>query len=255
VRYFLELAYDGTAFAGWQIQPGTRTVQQVVEDALSLLLKCPIGLTGSGRTDTGVHAAQQFAHFDVADPITDVDQLIYRLARLLPPDVKPIALFPVSDRLHARFSAVARTYHYHIHLRPNPFQRFFSTFFGQPLDFEAMNAAAAHLLGEHDFTTFSKTKGNVAHYRCVVHEAMWHVEHVERIPQAAYFVIRANRFLRGQVRLIAGTLLDVGRGRLSVNDFEKALVAQDRRLSSGAAPAQGLSLVKVSYEKADGLEQ
>lgn len=247
MRYFLELAYDGTAFAGWQIQPGARTVQQVVEEALGLLLKQPVGLTGSGRTDTGVHANQQFAHFELAEPITDVDQLTYRLARLLPPDVKPVALFPVSDRLHARFSAVARTYHYHVHLRPDPFQRFFSTFIGQPLDLGAMNEAAVHLLGEHDFTTFSKTKGNVAHYRCSVYEAMWHVEHVEHTPRTATFVIRANRFLRGQVRLIVGTLLDVGRGRLTVADFAAALTAQDRRLSSGAAPAQGLSLVKVEY--------
>ncbi len=244
MRYFLDLAYDGTHFCGWQIQPGARTVQQVVEDALTLLLRQPIGLTGSGRTDAGVHAHHQPAHFEVTPPIAAPEQLLFRLARLLPPDVKPTALYPVAADWHARFSALARTYHYHLHQRPDPFQRFFSAFVGQPLDFAAMNAAAAHLVGEHDFTTFSKTKGNVAHYRCRVRAARWEAD---TAAGTAVFVVSANRFLRGQVRLLVGTLLDVGRGRLTVADFAAALAAQDRARSSGAAPAQGLTLWRVEY--------
>ncbi len=244
MRYRLDLAYDGTAFCGWQIQPGERTVQLVVETALTTLLRQPIHLTGSGRTDTGVHAHHQPAHFDVEAPITDPAQVFYRLARLLPPDVKPTDLAVAAPDFHARFSALTRTYHYHIYQRPDPFQRFFGAFVGQSLDFEAMNAAAAQLLGEHDFTTFSKTKGNVAHYRCRVEKAYWTADEAA---STATFVVTANRFLRGQVRLLVGTLLDVGRGRLTVADFAAALAAQDRALASGAAPAEGLTLWRVSY--------
>ncbi len=244
MRYFLELAYDGTHFCGWQVQPGARTVQQVVQEALGRLLRQPgLTLTGSGRTDTGVHAARQVAHFDADTPISDPNQLLYRLARLLPPDVKPRALYAVPADAHARFSALTRTYHYTLHQQPDPFRRFFSAFVGQPLNFDALNAAAACLLGEHDFTTFSKTKGNVAHYRCTVLEARWDVP----APDALRFVVRANRFLRGQVRLLVGTLLEVGRGKLTMAEFAAALAAQDRTRSAGAAPAAGLSLVEVEY--------
>lgn len=248
MRYRLDLAYDGTQFTGWQVQPGgARTVQAVVEDALGKLLRRPIHLTGSGRTDTGVHAHQQPTHFETEQPIADLDQLIYRLARLLPPDVKPTALLPVAPDWHARFSATERTYHYHVYQRPDPFRRFFAAFVGQPLDVDAMNAAAALLLGEHDFTTFSKTGGNTAHYRCRVREAQWVAD-----AEAATlrFAISANRFLRGQVRLLVGTLLDVGRGRLKVAGFGAALAAQERARSSGAAPAQGLTLWRVAYQHA-----
>ncbi len=245
MRYFLELAYDGTHFNGWQIQPGaTRTVQQVVEEALGKLLRQPIALTGSGRTDTGVHAHHQPTHFDLETPIPDTAQLLFRLARLLPPDVKPTALYAVAPDAHTRFSAISRTYHYHLHQRPDPFQRFFSAFVGHPLDVDAMNVAAAHLLGEHDFTTFSKTGGNTAHYRCRVSEAHWLAD---GSAGTLRFTIRANRFLRGQVRLLVGTLLDVGRGRLTADDFSAALHAQDRTRSSGAAPAEGLTLWRVEY--------
>lgn len=245
MRYRLDLAYDGTAFNGWQTQPGaTRTVQQVTEAALALLLRVPIELTGAGRTDAGVHAHQQPTHFEVEKPIADIDQLLYRLARLLPPDVKPTALYPVPADWHARFSALARTYHYHVYQRPDPFGRFFGAFVGQPLDVEAMNHAAALLLGDHDFTTFSKTGGNSAHYRCQVQAAHWTAD-----PAAGTlrFAVTANRFLRGQVRLLVGTLLDVGRGRLTVADFAAALAAQRRGRSSGAAPAEGLTLWRVTY--------
>lgn len=251
MRYLLELAYDGTNFCGWQIQPGARTVQQVVEEALALLLREPIALTGSGRTDTGVHAHHQPAHFDVVTPIADLKQLLFRLARLLPPDVKPTGIAAVAPDFHARFSAIARTYYYHVHQRPDPFQRFFSAFVGQPLDVGAMNDAAALLLGEHDFTTFSKTGGNTAHYRGRVSEARWEVD---AVADKLIFSVTANRFLRGQVRLLVGTLLDVGRGRLKVAEFAATLAAQDRARSSGAAPAEGLTLWRVTYPSAKAVE-
>ena len=245
MRYRLDLAYDGTAFCGWQVQPnGVRTVQAVVEEALVRLLRQPVSLTGSGRTDTGVHARQQPTHFDMPAPIADRAQLLYRLARLLPPDVKPVTLAVVPDDWHARFSALERTYHYHVYHRPDPFRRFFSAFVGQPLDLIALNEAAALLIGEHDFTTFSKTGGNTAHYRCRVRAARWDADEAAGTLR---FSITANRFLRGQVRLLVGTLLDVGRGRLSVADFAAALAAQDRARSAGAAPAEGLTLWRVEY--------
>ncbi len=245
MRYRLDLAYDGTAFHGWQIQPGeARTVQFVVETALRTLLRAPVSLTGSGRTDTGVHAHHQPTHFDLETAIDDPAQLLFRLARLLPVDVKPTALVAVAPDFHVRFSAVARTYHYYVHQRPDPFQRFFSAFVGQPLDVAAMNAAAALLVGEHDFTTFSKTGGNTAHYRCRMAEAHWAADETTGTLR---FTITANRFLRGQVRLLVGTLLAVGRGQLTVAAFAAALAAQDRARSAGAAPAQGLTLWRVTY--------
>ena len=249
MRYRLDLAYDGTGFCGWQIQPGARTVQQVVEEALSRLLRQPVSLTGAGRTDTGVHAHNQPTHFDLdlslaGTPPPDPAQVLYRLARLLPPDVKPTALTAVASDWHARFSATERTYHYYVYQRPDPFRRFFSTFVGQPLDVAAMNAAAAYLPGEHDFTTFSKTGGNTAHYRCRVREAHWLAD---ESAGTLRFTVSANRFLRGQVRLLVGSLLDVGRGKQSVADFVAALTAQNRARSSSAAPAEGLTLWHVLY--------
>lgn len=245
MRYFLDLAYDGTAFCGWQRQPtGVRTVQQVVEEALTMLLKQPMEIIGAGRTDTGVHARQQVAHFDVDEPVADPAVLLYRLARLLPADVKPRALVPVAAHYHARFSATARTYYYDLHWQPDPFRRFFSTFVSALPDFAAMNAAAALLLGEHDFTTFSKTGGTQHHFRCTIMQARWDANEAAG---EARFTIEANRFLRGQVRLLVGTLLDVGRGRRAIADVGASLAAQDRTRSAGAAPATGLALARIQY--------
>ena len=241
MRYFLEIAYDGTRFHGWQLQPNALAVQEVLDDCLSKVLRQPISTTGSGRTDTGVHASQQFVHFDVAQEL-DAPQVLYRLARILPDDIATHSLYSVPDGAHARFDALARTYHYHVTFARNPFKRHYACYHSRPLDVGQMNQAAALLLLHEDFTTFSKVKGDTKHYRCSIYEAEWRQQGEELV-----FTIRANRFLRGMVRLLVGTLLDVGRGKLTVQQFEQIIMSQNRSKSSGAAPAAGLFLAKVEY--------
>ncbi|MCX2740477.1 tRNA pseudouridine(38-40) synthase TruA [Pontibacter anaerobius] len=241
MRYFLEIAYDGTRFHGWQVQPNALSVQEVLEDSLSKVLREPIATTGSGRTDTGVHASQQFVHFNAQQEL-DPQHVIYRLNRILPEDISAVSLYPMQPEAHARYDAFARTYHYHVTLRKNPFKRYHAWYHNRPLDVEKMNEAAAILLKYEDFTTFSKVKGDTKHYRCNMYEAVWRQEGEE-----LQFTIRANRFLRGMVRLVVGTLVDVGRGKLTVQQFEQIVASQDRSKSSGAAPSEGLFLAKVAY--------
>lgn len=241
MRYFLEIAYDGTRFHGWQVQPNALSVQEILEDSLSKVLREPISTTGSGRTDTGVHAIQQFVHFNAQQPL-DPQQVVYRLNRILPDDISALNLYLVQPDAHARYDAFARTYHYHITLRKNPFKRLHAWYHSRELDVEKMNEATAILLNYEDFTTFSKVKGDTKHYRCHMYEAVW-----EQAGEELRFTIRANRFLRGMVRLVVGTLVDVGRGKLTVEEFEQIVASQDRSRSSGAAPSEGLFLAKVAY--------
>lgn len=241
MRYFLEIAYDGTRFHGWQIQPNALSVQEVLNDCLSKVLRQPINTIGSGRTDTGVHASQQFVHFDVTD-LLDEKEVLHRFNRLLPNDIAAKGLFQVSDDAHARFDAFERIYHYHVTLTKDPFKRFYAHYLSREPDVEKMNKAAAMLLQYEDFTSFSKVKGDTKHYNCNMYEAFW-----EQQDQHLLFTIRANRFLRGMVRLVVGTLLDVGRGKLTVEQFEHIISSKDRSKASGAAPAEGLYLAKVSY--------
>ncbi|WP_202923778.1 tRNA pseudouridine(38-40) synthase TruA [Pontibacter fetidus] len=241
MRYFLEIAYDGTRFHGWQVQPNAISVQEVLDDCLSKILRETINTTGSGRTDTGVHASQQFVHFDAAQHL-DPQHIVYRLNRILPDDISAYSLHLVPHEAHARYDAFARTYHYHITLRKDPFKRYYAWYHSKPLDVELMNEAATILLKYEDFTTFSKVKGDTKHYRCNMYEAYWEQKGHELI-----FTIRANRFLRGMVRLIVGALADVGRGKLTIADFENIIASQDRSQASGAAPSEGLYLAKVEY--------
>lgn len=241
MRYFLEIAYDGTRFHGWQVQPNALSVQEILEDSLSKVLREPINTTGSGRTDSGVHASQQFVHFNAQQPL-DPQQVVYRLNRILPDDISALNLYLVQPDAHARYDAFARTYHYHITLRKNPFKRLHAWYHSRELDVEKMNEAAAILLNYEDFITFSKVKGDTKHYRCNMYEAVW-----EQAGEELRFTIRANRFLRGMVRLVVGTLVDVGRGKLTVEEFEQIVASQDRSRSSGAAPSEGLYLAKVEY--------
>ena len=241
MRYFLEIAYDGGRFHGWQVQPNAISVQEVLEDCLSKILREPISTTGSGRTDTGVHASQQFVHFDTNKEL-DTEQIIFRLNRILPDDIAAITLQLVSSEAHARFDAFARTYHYHITLKKNPFKRHHAYYLNREVNVDNMNKAAAILLKYEDFTTFSKVKGDTKHYRCNMYEAAWTLQGEELM-----FTIRANRFLRGMVRLIVGALVDVGRGKITVETFENIIISQDRSKASGAAPAEGLYLAKVEY--------
>lgn len=241
MRYFLEIAYDGTRFHGWQLQPNALSVQEVLDDCLSKILRQPITSTGSGRTDTGVHASQQFVHFDVAQELNP-EEMVYRFNRLLPVDIVARNLYLVADDAHARFDAFARTYHYHVTLARDPFKRYYATYLPRSVDVKQMNEAAAVLLRYKDFTTFSKVKGDTKHYNCDLYEAVWQQEGMELV-----FTIRANRFLRGMVRLVVGTLLDVGRGKITVAGFEQIVASQDRSKSSGAAPSEGLYLARVTY--------
>lgn len=241
MRYFLEITYDGTHFHGWQIQPNALSVQEVLNDCLSKVLRQPISTIGSGRTDTGVHAIQQFVHFDV-DQQLDQQQALYRINRLLPGDIGAKGLYLVADDAHARFDAFERTYHYHVTLEKDPFKRFYAHYLSREVDVAKMNEAAATLLKFEDFTTFSKVKGDTKHYNCNMYEAVW-----QQQGHNLHFTIRANRFLRGMVRLVVGTLLDVGRSKLTVEQFEQIVSSRDRAKASGAAPAEGLYLAKVNY--------
>ena len=246
MRYFLHLAYDGSRYAGWQVQPNARSVQAELDRALSLVLRQPVHVQGSGRTDAGVHASHQVAHFEAdLPPDLPPERLLYRLRRALPPDIAPLRLHPVPADAHARFSAEARSYEYFVLTAPDPFRRDFAFFIDRPLDVAAMNGAAAHLVGSFDFTTFSKVKGAETHYVCACYEAGWHPA-----PGGLVFRIRANRFVRGMVRLVVGTLLDVGRGKLTPSAFRALLLAQDRVAAGSAAPAQGLFLSRVEYDAA-----
>ncbi|PSR53977.1 tRNA pseudouridine(38-40) synthase TruA [Adhaeribacter arboris] len=242
MRYFLEIAYDGTNYHGWQIQPNALTVQQILNDCLSTVLRETIETIGSGRTDTGVHAEQQFIHLDVTG-ILNKEEACYRFNRILPPDIAVKNIYEVIPEAHARFDAIARTYEYRICLINNPFLRAFSHFLNRKPNLELMNEAAAMLLNFEDFTTFSKVKGETKHYHCQMYQAQWQMQGSDML----IFTIRANRFLRGMVRLIVGTLLDVGSGKLSISEFTDIIASQDRRRASAAAPAAGLFLTKVEY--------
>jgi tRNA pseudouridine38-40 synthase len=219
-------------------------VQEALNTALSRVLRQPIRTQGSGRTDAGVHASHQVAHFE-ADfpPEMTLDLLHYRLNRALPPDVQVFRIHEVDERANARFSAEARTYEYFVRLRPDPFRRDQALYLdrGRP-DVVAMNEAAAYMVGQFDFTAFSKVKGAETHYICCLYAAGWH-----ETAEGLVFRIRANRFVRGMVRLVVGTLLDVGRGKLTPLEFQQILHRQQRIAASGAAPAKGLYLSKVEY--------
>ena len=241
MRYFLEIAYDGTGYHGWQTQPNARSVQEVLTKGMETILRQPLDTVGSGRTDTGVHASQQFVHFDVATALPE-EGFCQRLNRLLPDDISALRLYPVGLQAHARFDAIHRTYTYRITQEKNPFLPRYAHYLNRPLDLGKLNQAAALLLDYEDFTTFSKVKGDTLHYRCQMHQAGWQQQGPELV-----FTIRANRFLRGMVRLVVGTLLDVGTGKITVADFQAILASQDRRQSSGAAPAPGLFLSQVAY--------
>lgn len=246
-RYFITLSYDGAAYCGWQRQPDTPTVQQVLEKALSTLLRCSVEVVGAGRTDTGVNASKYVAHFDVEQPIADCQQLVYKLNLVLPQDIAVQQVRCVKGDAHARFDAVEREYTYYLSQRKNPFRRHSAWQYYVPLDFSSMNMAAKTLLEWSDFTTFAKLNSNNKTNICRVTKAEWRVS--EDDPYLWIFTIRADRFLRNMIRAIVGTLVDVGRGRYSVEDFERILHSCDLSQSSAGAPAVGLFLSDVEYKE------
>lgn len=241
-RYFVFLSYDGTGYHGWQVQPNGNSVQAELQRALSILLRQNVEVVGAGRTDAGVHAAMMVAHFDT-DVTFDTAQLTYRLNRILPRDIAIDKVMLVSQDMHARFSAVSRTYHYYIHTRKSPFVRCYSCPIHYQLDFDLMNEAGRILTTYDDFAAFCKSHTDVKTTFCHVTEARW-----EQVGEGRYrFVITANRFLRNMVRAVVGTLIDVGRGRISLDDFRSIIEGKSRTAAGESMPACALFLQKIEY--------
>ncbi|MDB5242111.1 MAG: tRNA pseudouridine synthase [Spirosoma sp.] len=241
MRYFLKLSYRGTRYHGWQRQPNGLSVQEVLETALTTVLREPVALVGSGRTDAGVHAGQQFAHFDTEMSLPPA--LMQSLNSLIPGDVAVQACFPVCPDDHARFTAMFRYYQYQVIRQKDPFREGLAYVFTRPVDVSRMNLAAECLLRYRDFESFSKVKTDVTTFNCRIDFAYWE----EKSTGDLTFHIRADRFLRGMVRAIVGTLLAVGQGWLNVAEFEQIIEAKDRKRAGRAVPPAGLSLVEVGY--------
>ena len=241
MRYFITFSYDGGRYHGWQIQPNGVSVQEKLEWALSTLLREQISVTGAGRTDAGVHARMMVAHFDA--PELDCVQLAYKLNRLLPQDIAVQKVEAVSDEMHARFSAKWRTYHYYIHTCKDPFLRAYSCEIHYPLDFAAMNEAGRRLMGYDDFGAFCKSGADVKTTLCQVTKAAW----IQTSPTTWYFEITANRFLRNMVRAVVGTMIDVGRGRLTIEEFCKVIEGKRRTEAGESMPGNALFLEKIEY--------
>lgn len=242
MRYFIWFGYDGAAYHGWQIQPNGNSVQEELQRGLSTLLREDISVTGAGRTDAGVHARVMVAHFDTETAL-DCRQLAYKLNRLLPQDIAVDRVEPVSDDLHARFSATSRTYHYYIHTRKDPFRRAYSCEMHYDLDFAKMNEAGRILTTYEDFGAFCKAHSDVKTTLCQVTKAEW----IQTSDSSWYFEITANRFLRNMVRAVVGTLVDVGRGKLTLDDFRKVIEGKQRSDAGESMPANALFLENITY--------
>ena len=243
LRYFLQIAYRGTQYCGWQQQQNAITVQGVIQAGLSQILRRNVKVVGSSRTDTGVHAQQQFAHIDLSRTV-DVDYLQYQLNAVLPQDIAIVAIRPVKSAAHARFDALDRTYVYTIVQHKTPFQQDTSYFLRAPLDVSKMNEAATILCRKLDFRSLCKVRSNDAHFLCTIMEAGWVVQ-----PEQLIFRIKANRFLRSMVRIIVSLLLKVGQKRLSLSAFEALIDQKERNLAVSLVPARGLTLMRVTYPK------
>jgi len=241
-RYFVELAFNGTQYHGWQIQPGAETVQESLNKAIGTLTGQTVNLVGCGRTDAGVHASHFVAHFDVRDPIVDCGQLTFRLNRFLNKSIRIDRIVRVDPDSHARFHALSRTYHYLISAGKTPFMNDFCWNFHQALNLAAMNEACKVIRGKHDFTSFSKLHTDVKTNDCEVYEASWYENDGFYV-----FIIRSDRFLRNMVRALVGTLMEVGKGRIPPSEVERILHARNRSDAGMSVPAKGLFLTKVEY--------
>lgn len=244
-RYFIQLSYNGTAYHGWQIQENTyRTVQQVLNEMLSRLLNEPIVITGCGRTDTGVHASEYFAHFDSTIEDLEINQhkWIFKFNFALPADIAIQKIISVKEKSNARFDAISRTYQYIINKKKDPFQIDMSCFLYGPLNIEEMNKATKILFDHIDFSAFAKTNTQNLSNNCKIYKAEWKEENDSLI-----FTISANRFLRNMVRAIVGTLLNVGKGKISIEQFNEIIESKTRSKAGFSAHACGLYLTKVEY--------
>lgn len=241
MRYFIELSYNGKNYHGWQIQPDAISVQEKLNNALSTIFQEKIEVVGAGRTDSGVHASQMFAHFDIEKKLKK--EVVFRINSILPNDIAVSQVFLVNNEKHARFDASSRSYEYKIWLGRNPFLLDFSwQIHSQKPNLDLMNKAAKLLLEYTDFQTFSKVKTEVYTFNCDITEAYWIQNKNELI-----FHISANRFLRNMVRAIVGTLLDVGLGKISIEDFEQIIESKNRANAGLSVPAKGLFLTHIKY--------
>jgi len=241
-RYFIKLSFDGTRYHGWQVQPNALSVQQVLNNDISLLTGEDINVTGCGRTDTGVHAREFYAHFDSKAQDRDDPDLTFRLNSKLPRDIAIDSIRKVNPDAHARYSATSRTYEYHISRRKDPFDNAYSHYLYGRLDLENMQKASDLLLETDDFTSFSKVDTDVKTNICDVKLAAW-----ATLQEKLVFTITADRFLRNMVRAIVGTMLEIGFGKMTVEEFRDIINMKDRSAAGTSAPAAGLSLVKVTY--------
>ncbi|MEN8228542.1 MAG: tRNA pseudouridine(38-40) synthase TruA [Bacteroidota bacterium] len=243
-RYFIHMAYDGTDYHGWQVQPNGKTVQQIIEHALTTMLRENISVTGAGRTDTGVHASFFVAHFDTSSSLKiKREQFVFKLNRFLPPDIVVYKIEAVPDEVHARFSAIYRTYHYHISTTKPLFTRNYAHFVYGALDTDEINRCCDIIMKSTDFTSFSKLHTDVKNNNCSVMHAEW-----KSVEKGYLFEIKADRFLRNMVRSLVGTLLDVGQGKLDSDGFLRIVEAKERSQAGQSAPANGLFLVDIGYK-------
>lgn len=245
LRYFIKFSYFGKYYHGWQVQPNALSVQQILMVSLRMILREDIELTGAGRTDTGVHAKEMFAHFDTSK-VLEVDAIRYKINAILPDDIAVSELFEVNQKAHARFDAFSRSYEYHIHTEKDAFLTDFSFYLKRIPEISKMNTAAEFLLKHTDFQCFSKTKTEVNNFNCTITEALWRQEGSKLV-----FEITANRFLRNMVRAITGTLLDVGFGKINMMEFQQILDSKNRSKAGTSVPAHGLYLTKVLYNAAE----
>lgn len=242
MRYFIELSYNGKAYHGWQIQPNAISIQEVLEKALSRLLQSDISIMGAGRTDAGVHASQMFAHFDTDTDTVIEDNLVFKLNSFLPNDIAIHKIFKVNDEAHTRFDALSRTYVYKMSKQKNVFDYDFVYTLHQHLNVDAMNEACDILLKYKDFQCFSKVHTDVKTYHCNIMYAKWKSENNQ-----LFFTIKADRFLRNMVRAIVGTMINIGSGKMTVEDLHDIIKSKDRGEAGFSVPAHGLYLTKIEY--------
>lgn len=245
MRYFLKIAYDGTNFHGWQRQPNASSVQQTIEEALSTILRRRVEITGAGRTDTGVHAKVMYAHFD-SDRLPDKNTFLSSLNKLVGNEISISDIREVADTAHARFDALSRTYKYYVTLSKNPFLYHYACRMHRKPDIGLMNEAAAILMETEDFTSFAKLHADARTNICDVSVAHWEEDSES---ECLVFTITANRFLRNMVRAVVGTLIEVGTGKITIDEFKKIIERKDRCAAGISMPAKGLFLTEIVYPK------
>lgn len=242
-RYFIQLSYKGTNYFGWQVQPNHISVQEVLNQRLSTLLSEEIQVVGAGRTDTGVHATYFIAHFDTTKSgLDNDDKFLYKLNRFLPHDIAIQKIIQVKETAHSRFDATSRSYEYHINTKKSPFSIEDSYYYHGELNIKKMNEAAKLLFNYTDFTSFSKLHTDVKTNNCKIYQTEWEAKGEKLI-----FTIKADRFLRNMVRAIVGTLLEVGKDKMIINEFIKIIENKDRCKAGSSAPAHGLFLTDIEY--------